>query len=75
LARQGRTAEAIEAYRAAVRLAPEDADLRYNLGTLLARSGRTKEAIDHLAEAVRLRPDFEPARRNLVLAREEAARK
>jgi Flp pilus assembly protein TadD len=75
LARRGKVKEAIDALRAAVRIAPGDADLRYNLGTLLARDGAIAEATSELEEALRLRPDFAEARRNLQLAREDAVRK
>src|SRR6185295_13801198 len=74
LAREGRTADAVEALGAAARLLPADADVAYNLGTLLARAGRPAEAIPHLEDAVRLRPGFADAERNLALARRQASR-
>ena len=45
-------AGALEAFRAAVRLDPEHADYRFNLGSVLAATGNYREALREL-EAVR----------------------
>lgn len=53
----GRLDRAIDAYSAAIRLAPGHADALHNLGIALAASGQKARAIDAWREAVRLRPD------------------
>ncbi|MGH7943506.1 MAG: tetratricopeptide repeat protein [Opitutaceae bacterium] len=62
----GRAAEAIEHYRAAIRLQPSYAEAHFNLGLVLSRLGRSAEAITAYAEAVRLRPDDERAKGELA---------
>jgi tetratricopeptide (TPR) repeat protein len=53
----GRSAEAVEAYRAAARLKPGVAEIFTNLGNSLLTVGRTDEAIEALQESARLRPN------------------
>jgi Flp pilus assembly protein TadD len=65
----GRRPEAIEAYRRALELDPEDARTRLNLGLALLESGRSEEA---RLEAEALRAFNEEAARHL-LERIEAA--
>ncbi|HVU35448.1 MAG TPA: tetratricopeptide repeat protein, partial [Opitutaceae bacterium] len=48
-------------YREAARIAPDNADVRYNYGALLAQLGRTSAAADEFRAALRLRPDFAAA--------------
>jgi Flp pilus assembly protein TadD len=48
-----------------VRLQPDDAQARNNLGYVLYREGRLAEGEAHLQEAVRLRPDYPEARLHL----------
>ncbi len=43
--RLGRPAEALRVYQSALRFAPEDPDLLYNLGVLLLGEGRAEEAL------------------------------
>ncbi|MGH7506158.1 MAG: tetratricopeptide repeat protein, partial [Longimicrobiales bacterium] len=52
LYREGRYAEAVEAYRAAMRDGEESPELQYNLGTALLRIGRYAEAEQHLQAAL-----------------------
>jgi tetratricopeptide (TPR) repeat protein len=49
----------------AVELAPEDAEIRNDLGAVLVRLGRIPEAIDEFHEALRLNPNNAPAHTNL----------
>jgi Ca-activated chloride channel family protein len=52
LYRQGRYAEAVEAYRAALQGGNDSPALQYNLGTALLRLGRHQEAEEHLRNAL-----------------------
>lgn len=52
LYRQGRYAEAVEAYRAALQDGNDSPTLHYNLGTALLRLGRHGEAEEHLRNAL-----------------------
>jgi Ca-activated chloride channel homolog len=52
LYRAGRYAEAVEAYRAALRSGDDSPQLQYNLGTALLRLGRYDEAERHLRGAL-----------------------
>ena len=49
-------AGAIEKFREAIRLAPENARAHYQLGLALERTGARAEAQAHFAEAERLAP-------------------
>ena len=59
---------AIEAYRVALRLAPESAEICNNLGLVLRDNGQLDEAIEKLDRAVQLKPDVAFAHWNLSLA-------
>jgi tetratricopeptide (TPR) repeat protein len=65
LADQGRIAEAISHYTAALQLRPRYVMAHYNLGVLLARQGQLAEARQHFAEVLRLDPNHAGARRFL----------
>lgn len=52
LYRQGRYAEAVEAYRAALESGNDSPALHYNLGTALLRLGQHQEAEEHLRAAL-----------------------
>jgi Flp pilus assembly protein TadD len=52
----GRTQDAIVALREAVRLSPDDASARYNLGIALERAGWTDQAIAEYERAQKLDP-------------------
>jgi protein O-GlcNAc transferase len=68
LREQGRTHEAREVLERAVRIAAEDADGHYLLGSILEATGPRDAEISHLQRAIDLRPDFELARRQLITA-------
>ena len=53
----GRAAEAEEAWRRAIAIAPHFPSPRYSLGGLLLAQKRYDEAVVHLREAARLKPD------------------
>jgi tetratricopeptide (TPR) repeat protein len=56
----GRLLHAIAHFETAVRLAPDYADVHYNLGIALANTpGRVPQAISELETAYRLHPDSE----------------
>lgn len=67
LAEAGRTAEAIAAWREALRLEPEDAKANNNLGGLLLGLGKLDEAEDCLRRALAADPELAGARNNLGL--------
>ncbi len=56
----GRKAEAVELYRAAVELAPHDAGLWWQLATLLRSENRYDEALVAIREAIRVGPKLGP---------------
>ena len=68
LREQGRINEAREVLERAVRIAAEDADSHYLLGSILEATGPRDAEISHLQKAIDLRPDFELARRQLIIA-------
>lgn len=65
LVHAGRRKEALEQYRAAVRLNPSFAVAQNNLGNLYAQFGENELAIRHLREAVRLNPRLADAHADL----------
>ena len=65
LVSQEKFAEAIEHYRAAVRLRPDDANAEANLGGALAETGNLAEAKLHFQRALRINPNHKLARENL----------
>jgi tetratricopeptide (TPR) repeat protein len=76
LLREGRYAEAADAFRAALKRRADSPDANRNLGTALAATGRASEAITYLRRAVQLAPDNGGAQYelgNLLLARREFA--
>ena len=68
LSRQGRLAEAIEQYRAALMIKPGYADAHYNLGYALAKQGKLDDGITHFIEALRIDPKNLKALNNLGVA-------
>ncbi len=68
LREQGRTNEAREVLERAVRIAAEDADSHYLLGSILETTGPRGAEVSHLQKAIDLRPDCELARRQLITA-------
>src|SRR5262249_3926159 len=55
------------ALQASLRLQPDRAETRNNLGFILARQGRLEEAAASIHEALRLRPGYAEAHNNLGL--------
>jgi len=74
LERVGRNDAAVEAYRTAGRLAPEDGEPWELAAAVLRREGRDEEAIADLERALAVRPNPD-ARRDLDLARAAVARR
>src|ERR1700722_17034629 len=68
LREQGRNNEAREVLERAVRIAADDADSHYLLGTILETTGPRDAEVSHLQKAIDLRPNFEFARRQLITA-------
>ena len=62
----GKTNEAVEVYRAAIKLNPRDALLHYNLATILARIGKPSDAKTETEESIRC--DSSQASSHLFLA-------
>ena len=58
LARQGKNAEAVDAFREALQLNPDLAEAHFSLGVLLARQGKQSysEAMQHFLQVLRLNP-------------------
>ncbi len=61
----GRKGEAIQNFRQALKYAPEDADLHYNLANLLAQTDRYEEAEAQYRESLRLDPSSASTHSNL----------
>jgi tetratricopeptide (TPR) repeat protein len=61
----GRLDQAIAEFRESLRLNPQSAPTRYNLGFALSSSGRRDEAIEAFQEALRIDPDYAQAHNNL----------
>ena len=66
LASKDQFREAIEHYRAAILLHPDDANVEANLGAALAEAGNLPEAKFHLERALGINPNHELARENLA---------
>jgi tetratricopeptide (TPR) repeat protein len=66
LSQVDRLAEAVPVFEQAIRLSPNQAPLRFNLGNTLARLGKRDEAIAAYRESLRIDPDFQPAREALA---------
>ncbi len=57
--------EAIEEYKQAIRINPDDATAHTNLGVAYGSSGMYKEAIEACKQAIRINPDNAVAHSNL----------
>ena len=65
LLERGKTEEAIALYSEALKLAPDDEDVHYNLGLAKSKQGRPDEARQHYEEALRIFPNYPEAHNNL----------
>jgi tetratricopeptide (TPR) repeat protein len=65
LLEKGRYADAIEQYRKAIKLNPDDEDSHYNLGLALAKAGDSTGARKEYEEALRISPEHPEAHMNL----------
>jgi tetratricopeptide (TPR) repeat protein len=65
-ASQGDVRDAVLAYEAAVRFAPDFAEAHSNLGNLYFQSGRRDDALRAYAAAIRAKPDLAPVYCNLA---------
>jgi len=66
--RQANFAEAMVNCERAIEIKPDDAEVYYNMGTLLGNQGRYNEAINYYKQAIQLRSDHARAHLNLSLA-------
>jgi pentatricopeptide repeat protein len=73
LAGMGRSEEAMEHFRTAIRINPLHASAHVNLGKVYQQSGRMDEAVREYSEALRIRPYYEDARKYLENARSTKA--
>jgi len=67
---RGEYDQAIEKYRAALKLQPNMPLFHNNLGNSLSQKGRQEEAIAELRQAIELKPEYAEAHMNLGLALE-----
>ena len=74
LQQAGNYAAAVDAYRAYLKVHPNDADALSNLGVVLVRMGRYDEAIEEYKAAEHLRPDDWRIKLNLALAYRKSGR-
>jgi Flp pilus assembly protein TadD len=65
LADAGRTQEAREQYREALRVNPADPDANYNLGIALAGQARYEDAVEHFQRSLKGRPKYPKTLDNL----------
>jgi len=65
LAAQGRIDEAIEQFKAAIAIDPNQPDVHFNLGAMLDQKGRSADAAEQFEIALRLNPVHSAARKAL----------
>jgi Flp pilus assembly protein TadD len=68
LAAAGRTAEALEGYRASLAIEPDQFEVYYRIGSLRAGAGDWAAALPEFHESARRRPDYASARYGAGLA-------
>ena len=66
LSRLGRLKEATDAYQKALKIAPQRADIVFNLAVNLAKDHKSEQAIDSYRRALKLEPTNHNARLNLA---------
>ena len=66
LLRRGRLPEAIDEFKAALRIKPDYADAHYNIGNGLVKQGNLTEGIYHFRETLRLQPRNVKALNNMA---------
>ncbi|HEY4283488.1 MAG TPA: tetratricopeptide repeat protein [Chthoniobacterales bacterium] len=71
---QGRITEAVENFRAALRLNPQYPDAHNNLGAALFQLGQREQAFEQIREALRLDPNYARAYNNYGNALQETGR-
>ena len=62
----GRFDRAIEAYKKAISIEPDNADIYNNIGVALKDQGKLEEAIESFKKAVSINPDFFEAHHNMA---------
>ncbi|MGI5826198.1 MAG: O-antigen ligase family protein [Patescibacteria group bacterium] len=67
--------KAIEAVKTAMKLAPTDPKLVYNLGLLYGRTEKVEEALATIHKAIEMKPNYEEARNALATFYEDLGRK
>ena len=73
LKEQGMLDGAVEHYRKALTIEPDDRDTHNNLGNALKLQGKFDEAIEHYRQALSIDPDYTNARKNLEQLQGNAA--
>lgn len=58
LAQADRLSEAMEQFKQALKIEPDNADVNYNLGLALARTGHLSEAMERFDQVVRIYPEY-----------------
>ena len=70
----GRVSEAVEQFRAALRIRPDHAKAHYNLGVIAMGESRVADAAESFRSALRTQPDYVEALNNLGVALEASGR-
>jgi tetratricopeptide (TPR) repeat protein len=65
MAELGQYGEAIESYKMAIQINPQDANIHNNLCTAYGKFGRYEEAVKSCRQAIQLKPDLAEAHNNL----------
>lgn len=67
LARQGRSAEAVDQLRAALRIMPHYREALFNMGAALADQGKYSQAVEYYQRILEINPRFAEAHNNLAI--------
>gem|GEM_PF-1434167 len=68
LANEGKLDDAVKEFREALRIRPDYAEARYNLGVVYSNHGRLEEAISEYQQALKINPDYAEAHYGLGVA-------